>query len=184
MRPASTFSVPDLGLMARSIDRADASEWFAFAALPEVKKHTSSTIATVEDLLASIDRCNSPDPRSPICFALRRPSDGRLVGTVGFHTVSAINRTAEVTYQVHPSCWGNGIASSACKAAVAWAFSELGLVRVQATTLESNIASQRVLAKCGFALEGTLRNFRIVRGKPRNYLLYANVPSHGIHEAA
>lgn len=184
MRPATAFAVPEFGLVARPIDRADAADWFAFAALPEVKQHTSSTVTAVEDLLASIDRCNLMEPSSPLCFALRRSSDGKLVGTVGFHTVSAVNRTAEVTYEVHPSYWGNGIASSACRAAVAWAFSELHLVRVQATTLESNFASQGVLAKCGFLLEGKLRNFRIVRGEPKDYLLYAIVPPHTIHEAA
>ena len=42
--------------------------------------------------------------------------------------------------------------------------------------LEPNLASQRVLLKAGFAYEGLLRNLRIVRGTPRNYLLYAVTP--------
>ena len=51
-----------------------------------------------------------------------------------------------------------------------------GWVRIQATVLEANLASRRVLDKCGFAFEGTLRNLRIVRGRPSDFLLYATVP--------
>jgi RimJ/RimL family protein N-acetyltransferase len=184
MRPSSAFAIPELGLLARPIEREDAVEWFAFAGLPQVKEHTSSTVATVEDLLAAIDRCNATDPSSPVCFSLRRSPGDTLVGTVGFHTVSAINRTAEITYEVDPSHWGRGIASLACQAAVSWAFSQLRLVRVQATALDTNVASQRVLTKCGFLLEGTLRNFRIVRGEPRNYLLYATIASQAGSQSA
>jgi len=61
-------------------------------------------------------------------------------------------------------------------AARQWAFEQRGWVRVQATTLPEHAASQRVLLKCGFEVEGRLRNFRIVRGEPRDYLLYARVP--------
>ena len=50
---------------------------------------------------------------------------------------------------------------------------EQGFVRVQATALESNVASLRVLDKCGFAFEGLLRNFRKVRGVPMDYRVYS-----------
>jgi len=41
--------------------------------------------------------------------------------------------------------------------------------------LDSNVASARVLSKCGFELEGKLRSYRMVRGAPRDYWLYARV---------
>jgi RimJ/RimL family protein N-acetyltransferase len=96
---------------------------------------------------------------------------------VGFHTVSAINRTAEITYDVDPAYWGRGIASASCAAAVRWGFTIRKFVRIQATVLEGNLGSRRVLEKCHFAYEGTMRNFRMVRGEPRDYLLYAALPT-------
>ena len=99
-----------------------------------------------------------------------------LVATFGFHTVSALNRTAEVTYTVRPEAAGRGLATLVCRAAVRWGFGARGWVRIQATVLEANLASRRVLDKCGFAFEGTLRNLRIVRGRPSDFLLYATVP--------
>ncbi len=63
-----------------------------------------------------------------------------------------------------------------CTATVAWGFSHQDYVRIQATALDSNLASMRVLDKCGFRLEGKLRNFRLVRAQPRDFWLYARIP--------
>jgi RimJ/RimL family protein N-acetyltransferase len=170
------IAIPGTGLVARPIAFADADEWFAFASLPQVKQLTSSTVSTIDDVRGTITRSKTGEPSAPIIFALRAAAGGRLVGAIGFHTVSAIHRTAEINYEVHPDFWRKGIATASCRAIVAWGFDALHLVRVQATTLEANLTSQRVLGKCGFVFEGKLRNFRLVQGVPRDYLLYATVP--------
>jgi len=155
---------------------ADAEEWAEYAALPEVTRYTSTVMRSAADIVPMIERSLSGDPNAPVLFSVREPNSGRLVATVGFHTVSSLNRTAEVTYTVRPDFWGKGLATASCAAAVHWAFQHKQWVRVQATTLQEHVASQRVLLKCGFAFEGKLRNFRIVRGEPRDYLVYACIP--------
>ncbi len=171
-------SVPEIACHGVSrIALSDADDWAIFAVLPEMQEFTSSSVASVADLVPVIERSLAADPNAPILFAVREPSTAMLVGTVGFHTVSSLNKTAEVTYGVRPERWGRGLATAMCNAAVAWAFQARGWVRVQGTTLEPNLASQRVLRKCGFELEGRLRNFRMVRGEPRDYLLFSKVPS-------
>jgi len=154
---------------------ADALAWAEYALLPEVTRFTSSSAQSAADIVPMIERTLAADPNAPVLFAVRDGA-GRFVASVGFHTVSALNRSAEVTYTVHPAHWGQGLATQLCDAAVRWGFAQRGWVRIQATTLEEHAASQRVLLKCGFALEGRLRNFRIVRGTPRDYLLYARIP--------
>lgn len=129
------------------------------------------------DLLALIERCNSPEPSAPVQFVVRECVTNLLVASVGFHSISALNRSAEITYGVRPSFWGRGLATSLCIAAVGWGFSQRRWVRIQATTLESNTASQRVLQKAGFHLEGTARNFRMVGGVPRDYLVFSVIPA-------
>jgi RimJ/RimL family protein N-acetyltransferase len=155
---------------------ADATDWAQYALLPEVTRFTSTVAASAADIVPLIERTLSGDANAPLLFAVREPGSRRFVASVGFHTVSALNRSAEVTYTVHPERWGRGLATAACAAAVRWAFEQRGWVRVQATTLPEHAASQRVLLKCGFEHEGRLRNFRFVRGAPRDYLLYARVP--------
>jgi RimJ/RimL family protein N-acetyltransferase len=43
---------------------------------------------------------------------------------------------------------------------------ELGLNRVHAFVMTSNQRSIRLLDRCGFSREGTLRHYRIARGDP------------------
>jgi RimJ/RimL family protein N-acetyltransferase len=175
MRPASNPVVGDPAFHLRALEQTDASAWFEYAARPEVKLHTSSNVTAIDDLHAMIERSHSSDPNSPVLFAICSTADQRFLGAIGFHTISALNRTAEITYEIRPECWGRGLASACCAAVVDWGFSRAGYVRIQGTVLDSNVASARVLSKCGFELEGKLRSYRMVRGVPRDYWLYARV---------
>lgn len=171
-------SVPALsGYSLSPAQLADVDEWSAFEALPLFREHTSSTVQSAADLIPIVERSLSPDPSAPVYFVVRESSTNRLVASVGFHSISALNRTAEITYGIHPSMWGHGLATALCTAAVHWGFSNRSWVRIQATTLETNLASQSVLGKAGFSFEGKLRNFRIVREVPRDYLLFSIIPA-------
>jgi RimJ/RimL family protein N-acetyltransferase len=163
--------------MLRPIEHSDAAAWFEYAGNAEVMRYTSSSVRTIEDVYPILGRINSPEAGSPIHFAVCAQPEGQLIGTAGFHTISVLNRTAEITYDLHPSHWGKGIATAVCAATASWGFSAQGFVRIQATVLEANAASIGVLQRCGFQFEGKLRNFRIVRGEPRDYLLYSVIPS-------
>jgi [ribosomal protein S5]-alanine N-acetyltransferase len=164
------------GFNVRPIELRDAELWAAYACLPQVREHTSSTEATVEDIRATIQRMVVREPGSPIHFVIIPREGEDLVATVGFHSISLINWTAEITYDVSPDHWGRGIATAACRAASAWGFRVHGWHRIQATTLQSNVASQRVLERSGYQREGRVRNFRVVRGRPVDYWLYSILP--------
>lgn len=165
------------GHVVQRIEPADADEWATFALLPEMQQFTSTHATSAADLRPVIERTLSDAPDAPRLFAVRDAITRELEATFGFHTISSLNRTAELTYMVRPQQWGRGLATALCEAAVAWGFGERGWVRVQATVLAPNKGSIRVLQKCGFALEGRLRNFRLVRGTPRDFLLFARVPA-------
>jgi [ribosomal protein S5]-alanine N-acetyltransferase len=159
----------------RPLRRSDAAAWHAYLTLPEVFEHTSWNLRSVGDLASNFDSYESADPASQVRFAIVMRSDGALAGTIGFHTISRMDRTAEIAYDLAPAAWGKGIAAAACQAAVKWAYAHLGLLRVQATVLESNLRSMRVLEKCGFEREGYLRCYRIVRGRPGNFWMYSRL---------
>lgn len=164
------------GFVIRPIRVEDAVAWASYACLPEVKDHTSSTANSVDDVLRVIHLVLAAEANSPIHFAVTPEHSSALVATVGFHTVSALNRTAEITYDVAPSHWGQGIAKALCRAATLWGFETKDWCRIQATTVLANTRSMRVLEHCGFKREGRVRNFRIVRGAPADYWLYSAVP--------
>ena len=76
----------------------------------------------------------------------------------------------EIGYMLKRSAWGKGYATEATKRLLKFAFEETPLQEIVATTDPQNIASQRVLEKCGLVNEGTRRayaaecfGFRITR---------------------
>ena len=78
-------------------------------------------------------------------------SDGRVVGWGGLNKDPAEPRWGpEVAYFFHPRVWGHGLATELVRASLDHAFGDLSLPEVFAFTRPANVASQRVLGKCGF----------------------------------
>ena len=159
----------------RELTGADAATWYAYLSLPSVHEHTSWNISSAGDLAHYFATNALQDPGSAVRFAIALRSSDELAGTAGFHTVSTLNRSAELAYDLAPAYWGQGIATAVCEALVEWAFAHVGLVRVQATALESNARSMKVLERCGFECEGLLRSYRMVRGRPGNFWMYSRI---------
>ncbi|AMO99384.1 acetyltransferase family protein [Collimonas arenae] len=159
----------------RPLTRADAIAWYGYLCMPHVIEHTSWDLRSIDGLAPKFDAIESLSPSSEIRFAIALRSSDDLVGTVGFHTISTVNKTAELAYDLSPAIWGQGIAPAVCESVIAWGFKQLGAVRIQATVLESNDRSIRVLEKSGFEREGLLRSFRMVRGRPGNFWMYARL---------
>jgi RimJ/RimL family protein N-acetyltransferase len=80
---------------------------------------------------------------------------------------------AELAYALHHQEWGQGYASEATCALLAFGFTTLGLHRVFATCDPDNRASVRVLQKLRMQQEGHLRENTWMRGTWRDSLLYA-----------
>ncbi|MBN3740266.1 MULTISPECIES: GNAT family protein [Burkholderia] len=163
------------GLSLRQLDRADLDAWYAYLSNPDVFRHTSWNLRAPDDLLPLFDNIESADPDSIRRLAIVDTASGTLAGTVGLHTVSTVNRSAEIAYDLAPSHWGRGIASAVCEAVTAWAFTTGGFMRMQAVVLTSNAGSARVLQKCRYRYEGLLRAYKMVRGTPGDFAMYARL---------
>lgn len=177
MRIDAVPLLPVEGLGLRPLEHADAEAWYEYLAMPHVVRETSWNLKSVEDLKILIAWYNSEDPSSAIRFAISLLANRQLVGTIGFHTISLPNRTAELAYDIHPNYWRRGIGSACCSAVASWGFSERAYVRVQAVALVTNFPSVRLLEKCGFTREGTLRSYRMVRGEPRDFHIFSKLPA-------
>jgi RimJ/RimL family protein N-acetyltransferase len=177
MRFADAPRVAGAPVLLRPVALADIADWYRYLSMPHVVQHTSWDLASADELKPMIDWYDANDPASAIRFAIVPQGGGPLIGTIGFHTISIANRSAEIAYDIAPEHWGRGIASACCRALVGWGFDSRGYLRIQASALDSNAGSVRVLQKCGFQLEGKLRNLRIVRGRPRDFWLYATIPT-------
>lgn len=163
------------GVSLRQLERGDVPSWYAYLSNHDVVRHTSWNLQSENDLLPMFDALESELPTSIRRLAIISDLSGELIGTIGFHTVSDVNHTAEIAYDLAPDYWGKGIASAVVQQVTQWSFSAFGFVRVQGTVLETNVGSARVLQKCGYRHEGLLRSFRMVRGMPGNFKLFARL---------
>ncbi|MDQ6779642.1 MAG: GNAT family N-acetyltransferase [Candidatus Eremiobacteraeota bacterium] len=59
----------------------------------------------------------------------------------------------EVLYLLRRSAWGRGIATEAARFSLKYGFREADLARIVGITMPENVASQRVLEKCGLRYE-------------------------------
>lgn len=165
----------------RPLEASDMEDWYDYLSLPLVYEHTSWNVQAASELAPYAWSAQAHSGSSPLRFAIARKSDNRLVGTAGFHTVSHMHQTAELAYDIHPEWWNQGIAAAVGAELVNWAHTCANTIRVQATVLETNTRSARLLARLGFAKEGLLRSYRLVRGVPGNFFMYSHIAPHASH---
>lgn len=96
-------------------------------------------------------------------FAITFSSDKPLIGAIGL-SINQPYESAELGYWIGKPYWNRGYCTEAAKAAVQYAFAELGLNRVYTTYLKRNPASGRVMQKIGMTYEGRLREHVIKWG--------------------
>lgn len=100
--------------------------------------------------------------------------DGQAAGGIGIHPQDDIQRkNAELGYWLAEPFWGRGIISDAIKQVVKIAFDTFDIDRIFARPFGTNIASQRVLEKNNFRLEGRFEKTLIKDGVLLDELVYA-----------
>jgi [ribosomal protein S5]-alanine N-acetyltransferase len=179
MRIVNPPVAPIEGIALRQIEPGDCAAWYDYLRLPEVFERTSWNLRCAQDLQPSLESFLHESPTSPIRLAVVDQASGRLVGTIGLHTISDVNRSAEIAYDFAPTHWGRGLATRLCETVAAWSFEALGVHRLQATVLVGNERSDRVLARCRFRHEGLLRGYRMVRGRPGDFNIFSRLSTDG-----
>ncbi|EON14926.1 GNAT family N-acetyltransferase [Pandoraea sp. SD6-2] len=164
------------GISLRQLYRFDRDAWYSYLRLACVTEHTSWNLASASDLEPLFDAVESEETDSIRRLAIIDDASESLIGTIGFHTISDANRTAEIAYDLAPSHWGRGIGKAACAAVTQWGFDFAGWVRIQAVVLEANVKSLAVLDACNYRREGCLRSYRMVRGAPGNFVILSRLP--------
>lgn len=171
------IDTPDLQterLLLRRLTREDAADIFAYASDPEVARLTTwEAHRTLDDSLQYLERVRTwYDEGFGGPWGLVLKGTGTLVGTCGLAVVPEHYR-AELGYAIARSCWGQGLMTEAARAAIHFGFVSLGLNRIEARCWLDNIASARVMEKCGMKYEGTLREQIFIKGRFDTLLIYS-----------
>lgn len=117
-----------------------------------------------------------------IAFATSNPSskifaiivDGKPAGSIGLHLQTDILRkNAEIRYWLGEAYWGKGIITKVIPQMIDYGFKNMDIVRIFARIFETNKASQKVVEKCGFKLEGKYDKTLYKNGEYLDELIYA-----------
>lgn len=97
------------------------------------------------------------------------------VGMIGLYQIDHKDQKAEIgsTMIAERSMQGKGLAAEMVQIVLTYAFEDVNLNRIYAYAVDYNVASIRVKEKCGFRLEGTLREGHYANGRFHDVLLYA-----------
>ncbi|WP_405780350.1 GNAT family N-acetyltransferase [Streptomyces sp. NBC_00859] len=109
-------------------------------------------------------------------WVLEETATGRIVGSVTLNNIILGPLCSGVLgYWVDAGFTGRGLASGAVEEVCRIARDELGLHRIEAGTLLDNVASQRVLAKCGFETYGVVPRYLHINGAWRDNRLFQRI---------
>ena len=164
----------------RRYQTGDVERLVALAGDIEVARYTSHAFPhpyTAEHARAWIAKAGAEAPLNSLAVDV----GGALAGGVGIVPQTGESRgVALFGYWIGREYWGRGIATEAAWLLARYALEERGFRRLEAYTYAPNLASARVLEKCGFTREAVLREAVVDRdGTVMDAFLYARLRSEG-----
>jgi ribosomal-protein-alanine N-acetyltransferase len=144
-------------LILRELSRDDTDAMVAIFGLPEMYRFLNQPLVdTPEKAIDLIDWfVGKFAAHEFVTWAITL--DGKLIGVCGTYAHDDENKRIEIGYHIVPTLWGQGYATEAARAIIAWSFANLDIHRIEADCTEGNIGSELVMLKCGFTQEGLLR---------------------------
>jgi ribosomal-protein-alanine N-acetyltransferase len=148
-RPEEAPTIETKRLWLTAFTQADAEAVFAYASDPEVSRHTTWTPhRSIEDARAFITYARGEE----YCWAIRRAREGPAIGAIESSVES--EGLASIHFVLAREEWGQGIMTEAAKAVLTWSFARYpSLALVRTAAVADNVASRRVMEKCGMVFE-------------------------------
>jgi RimJ/RimL family protein N-acetyltransferase len=92
--------------------------------------------------------------------------DGKPIGNTGIEEISWKFKRATLGILIgEKDYWSKGYGSDAITTLLRYCFEELGLRRVDLITDLENLRAQKAYKKCGFVVEGLMRQYRTKNGR-------------------
>lgn len=154
-------------LILRRIEDKDASAFFRLYSDYEVMKYFGREIYS--NFQQAVEKVNLEksafDNKEAIRWAVTFKPDDEMIGSGGFWKISKEHFRAEIGYDLLPEFHRKGIMTEAVKAMIEFGFEKMKLHSIEANTDPGNIASNIMLEKLGFKLEGNFKENFFFNGK-------------------
>ncbi len=169
-------------LRMRLPETGDYAEWSRLrsasrAFLEPWEPSWSKDHLTKEAFLSRVEWADSAlAQKTGLSFLLIRREDDRIIGGITLdHIRYGPAQAANIGYWTGEPFIRQGYMKEAILKIVHYAFSEVGLSRIEAACVPDNNPSRRLLEKTGFKYEGVAQSYLEVRGRWRTHVLYANL---------
>jgi RimJ/RimL family protein N-acetyltransferase len=165
-------------LVIRDFDEADLPAVHAFRSDPEVARFMQDFDAeSLEQSRAWLDGViyhNRVQPRVAYNLAIELRSLSKAIGWIGIGDSERHPGPGECGfgYMLDRAHWGQGYATEAARAILAFAFQELGAQHISSWCYAENAASARVLEKAGLTLIKRYDDIESKSGRPITCLEY------------
>jgi [ribosomal protein S5]-alanine N-acetyltransferase len=162
-------------LILRQVMPEDAADFLACQSDPDVFRYSGRSELT--SLEAARDWLNilfkRHQEQTLLSWAIVLKEDQHFIGRFQLEDVSAENRRTGVGYLLGKQYWGNGYATEALCAVIAYLFEQTTVNRIDTFAWAENIASTRVMEKAGMHFEGLARQKRCAKGAFHDFKYYA-----------
>lgn len=154
-------------LMLRSIDATFArGPYAAWMRDPKITRHLEVRFAPPDEvaLAAFISKMNDSDDNL-LLGLFPKSAQERHIGNIKLGPIDRRHKSAPIGIAIGASeFWGRGFATQAVTAVSDYAFTALGLDRLEAGFYADNVSSQRAFLRAGFVEEGRRRGGRLCDG--------------------
>ena len=148
-------------LILRDFKNSDWEDLHELYMKPETVKYNPSGYPDNEEASKKIVAGWSAQPdkavREEYTAAIITKTDLKFVGVISLNLGDRKYRKGEIWYKLHPDYWGQGLATEATKAMLAFGFEQLHLHRIECGCSIHNVASYKVMEKVGMTREGIKR---------------------------
>ena len=163
-------------LLLREFVEDDFDQIHEYGSDPEVVKLVPFGPNTPDETSAFLQRCldqQVAEKRKNYDFATIVKAENKLIAGCGIHRINGHGNSAAFGYVLNRSYWGKGYATEAARALVKFGFDVLDVYRVEAICSLENIASARVMEKCGMRREGIQRGSLKIDDEYHDAYMYA-----------
>lgn len=161
-------------LHLRRASRDDVDRYYVILSDPRVTKYInlpdSPSLERVEKFVRWMRKAYASG--KACAWLIQIQGEDQVIGAIRIDRISRSSVYGTIGYELHPDYWGKGYASEAVTAVCDCAFGQFGLNRLEAWTLPGNESSDKVLVKCGFSYEGTLRQRSKFKGRFHDLRMY------------
>lgn len=148
------------------MNNENVAEYIASGSLPSSVSHAVDELKYWASLFSS---------RRSIYWGIAEKSSNKLIGTVGYNNIWHTHSRGELSYDLDFNYWGRGIMFKALEGILEFSEETIGLTRIQATVIETNERSAKMLKKLNFECEGLLQKYEYLRGDFYNSNMYAKI---------